>query len=94
MIFGVLEPLVEKIGGVQVWKDIDNLKVVHKHPAMLEVQKMKALHDKRIHHERNIRAYSYGITSRVVAKEGRFPSMWNLVGMKCGVLPRQALTCG
>lgn len=47
MIFGVLEPLVEKIGGVQVWKDIDNLKSgAWEHPAMLEaLQKMKALHD-------------------------------------------------
>jgi len=47
MIFGVLEPLVEKIGGVKVWKDIDNLKSgAWEHPAMLEaLQKMKALHD-------------------------------------------------
>ena len=47
MIFGVLEPLVEKIGGVDVWKAIDNLEPeAWRHPAMVEaLTKMKALHD-------------------------------------------------
>jgi len=47
MLFGLLEPMVSKIGGVQVWKDVDNLVPgAWEHPAMLEaLNMMKALHD-------------------------------------------------
>ncbi len=47
MIFGLLEPLAEKQGGVEVWKAVDNLADdAWRHPAMLDaLNKMKALHD-------------------------------------------------
>ena len=47
MIFGLLEPLVEKIGGVEVWKAVDNLEPeAWRNPAMVEaLTKMKALYD-------------------------------------------------
>lgn len=47
MGFGMLEPMVEKLGGVDVWKAIDNLEDgAWEHPAVLEaLNNMKALHD-------------------------------------------------
>ena len=47
MLFGLLEPMVSKIGGPQIWKDVDNLVPgAWEHPAMLQaLNMMKALHD-------------------------------------------------
>jgi len=47
MIFGLLEPLVEKSGGAEVWKAIDNLEPeAWRHPAMFDgLTKLKALYD-------------------------------------------------
>lgn len=47
MIFGLLEPMAEKLGGVDVWKAVDNLEDgAWGHPAMIEaLNNMKALHD-------------------------------------------------
>ena len=47
MVFGVLEPLVEKTGGVDVWKAIDNLEDgAWGHAAVIDsLNMMKALHD-------------------------------------------------
>jgi N-acetylglucosamine transport system substrate-binding protein len=47
MAFGVLEPLVEKLGGVEVWKAVDNLEDgAWSNPAILQaLQMMRQLHD-------------------------------------------------
>ncbi len=47
MIFGVLEPMVEKLGGVEVWKAVDNLQDgAWENPAILTaLNNMKALYD-------------------------------------------------
>ncbi len=47
MVFGLLEPMVEKLGGVEVWKAIDNLEEgAWQHPAVLQaLQMMKQLPD-------------------------------------------------
>lgn len=47
MLFGVLEPLAEKIGGVEVWKAVDNLEDgAWGNPAIIQaLNMMKELHD-------------------------------------------------
>ena len=82
MIFGLLEPLVEKIGGVEVWKAVDNLEDgAWEHPAMLEaLNKMKALHDNGFIHGRHRRPYPHRIASRVAAKQSCLYSLRYLAG--------------